>query len=183
MNYAKLQRLCVSARLSAHFPHRILFLGGSEKPTEPFVRKKIINKAIKICRACDNLKGSKLQLGQTQDSSTSLSVLEIPLYNDLHLPLGIGTVKQQISYCLSPCNNTANPTCNPLAREITNPYLSNSLIPNFQFTCQGVCLALPRGCQGVWMWIIVHINEHNRLIFNFQLSSFNFQFTFLPRGK
>ena len=125
MNYAKLQRLCVSARLSAHFPHRILFLGGSEKTNGAFRQKKIIYKAIKICRACDNLKGSKLQLGQTQDSSTSLSVLEIPLYNDLHLPLGIGTVKRQISRSLSTCNNAANPTCHPLAREIIPPITLN----------------------------------------------------------
>ena len=152
-----------------------------KKPTEPFVRKKIINKAIKICRACDNLKGSKLQLGQTQDSSTSLSVLEIPLYNDLHLPLGIGTVKRQISYCLSPCNNAANPTCHPLAREITNPYLSYFLISNFQFTCQGVCLALPRGCQGGMD--VDYCTQKRAQSVDFQFSTFIFQFSIYISAK
>ena len=173
MDYAKLQRLCVSARLSAHFPHRILFLGSSEKTNGAFRQKKIINKAISICRAPNS--------GQTQDSSTSLSVLEIPLYNDLHLPLGIGTVKRQISYCLSPCNNTANPTCHPLAREITNPYLSNSLIPNFQFTCQGVYLVLPRGCQG---GMDVDYCTHKRVqSVDFQFSTFIFQFSIYISAK
>ena len=43
------------------------------------------------------------------------------LYNDLHLPLGIGTAKRLVNNWLSLCNAAANPTCHPLAREIIRP--------------------------------------------------------------
>ena len=111
------------------------------------------------------------------------------LYNDLHLPLGIGMAKRLVNNYLSLCNAVANPTCHPLARGHGCGLLyarrlmtKRFLILNSQLWIID-CLFCQGGAKGVYTWIIVHTTYCNLQIFNCKLWFVNCQLIPLPRGR